>query len=240
MESKLLTMARGSTWSGPCQLLQSITITLLLLNYTDLIFLPWICGAHSCVGSFALAFPFVWKSLSQSIGELCSLVKSPTQRALPGYPCIMPFHCRPISFYSHLGCVSSTGIILIVCFSASMSSHGKYSVHMGQLKRGEKKDHLQRFRQVKGNKQVMVVLLSYGNNNRKPLTLQSLNGAGSGTSYLSLKRVAIVYRRGHLAGLWPSRQDVRGKKHSDLTFLLPSRLLLVRKLKGKTTNGFNP
>lgn len=73
----------------------------------------------------------------------------------------------------------------------------------------------------------MVVLLSYSNNNRKLLTPQGLNGAGAGTSSLSLERVAVVYGRGHLAELWPNRQGVREKKHSDLTFLLPSRLLLV-------------
>lgn len=136
IESKLVTMARGSAWSGPCLLLHPIMIT-LLLHYTGLIFLPWICRAHSCFGSFALAFPFVWKSLSQSIAELCSWVRSPTQRALPDYPCLMPFHPHPISFYNHLGCISQYQELLIMCFCASMRSHRKYPVHMGQLKRGE-------------------------------------------------------------------------------------------------------
>lgn len=37
-----------------------------------------------------------------------------------------------------------------------------------------------------------------------------LNGAGGENSYLKLGRRGIIYRRGHLAVLWPSREDVRG------------------------------
>ena len=35
-----------------------------------------------------------------------------------------------------------------------------------------------------------------------------LNGAGAGTSYLKLDGREIIYRRGHLVVLWPSREDV--------------------------------
>lgn len=37
-----------------------------------------------------------------------------------------------------------------------------------------------------------------------------LNGAGAGNSYLKLDGREIIYRRDHLAVLWPSGEDVRG------------------------------
>ena len=48
----------------------------------------------SCFRSFALAFPFVWKALLQSIAELSSLVTLPTQESFltvlyNAFPCQM-------------------------------------------------------------------------------------------------------------------------------------------------------
>ena len=47
-------------------------------------------------------------------------------------------------------------------------------------------------------------------NIRELLPSLDLNGAGGENSYLKLGGRGIIYRRGHLAVLWPSREDVRG------------------------------